>query len=103
MEKVPYLGKFETKRHQILDPSLSNIHKVACRILFESRVNRHVCNVINFINKRHFEKSIGDVIMNIAVSFYLPFAENIPSMKGGKDQESIQSSTTPGPRYHVGK
>ena len=23
--------------------------------------------------------------------------------KGGKDQESIQSSTTPDPRYHMGK
>ena len=25
------------------------------------------------------------------------------SPEGGKDQESIQSSTTPGPRYHMGK
>ena len=52
---VPYLCKFETKWHQVLDPSLSNLHKVACRILFESRVNRHICDVVNFINKRHFE------------------------------------------------
>ena len=25
------------------------------------------------------------------------------SKKGGKDQESIQSSTTPDPGYHIGK
>ena len=25
------------------------------------------------------------------------------SKKGGKDQETIQSSTTPDPRYHMGK
>ena len=25
------------------------------------------------------------------------------SKKGGKDQESIQSSTTPDPEYHMGK
>ena len=46
-----YLCKFETKWYQILDASLSNIHKVAGRrivyiILFQSRINRHVCDVI---------------------------------------------------------
>ena len=42
-------------------------------ILFQSRVTRHVCDVIN--NKRQFELSTDDVIMNIAVSYYLRFAE----------------------------
>ena len=48
-----YLCKFETKWHQILDASLRYIDKVACRkkyiILFQSRVNRRVCDVINFM------------------------------------------------------
>ena len=53
-DNVSYLCKFWTKWHQILDASLSNNPKVACRkkvyiILFQSRVNRHVCDVINFM------------------------------------------------------
>ena len=31
-------------------------------------------------DKRHFELSTGDVIMNIAVSFSLHFAENMLNM-----------------------
>ena len=51
---VSYLCKFETNWHQILDASLRYIDKVSCRkkfkkILFQSRVNRHVCDVINFM------------------------------------------------------
>ena len=42
-------------------------------ILFRSRVNRHVCDVINFMNS-HFELFTGDAIMNIAVFFSLLFA-----------------------------
>ena len=41
--------------------------------LLQSRVNRHVCDVINF-DKRHFELSTGDAIVNMAVSFSLRFA-----------------------------
>ena len=49
---MSYLCKFETKWHQILDASLSSI--LACReknyiILFQSGVNRDVCDVINFM------------------------------------------------------
>ena len=39
--------------------------------MFQSRVNRHVCDVIDFDDKRHFELSTGDVLINIAVSFSL--------------------------------
>ena len=51
---VPYLCKFETKWHQVLDASLRYIDTIACRnffyiILFQSRVNRHVSDVINFM------------------------------------------------------
>ena len=51
---VSYLCKFETKWHQILDASSRYIDKVACRkksyiILFQSQVNRHVCDVNNFM------------------------------------------------------
>ena len=45
-----------------------------------SRVNRHVCDVINFFDKRHFELSTGDVIMAIAVSFSLRFVESMLNM-----------------------
>ena len=34
-------------------------------------------------DKRHFELSTGDVIMNIAVSFSLRFAENMLNMSLG--------------------
>ena len=33
----------------------------------------HVCDVINFNDKRHFELSIGDVMMHIAMSFSYRF------------------------------
>ena len=33
-----------------------------------------------FYDKRHFELSTGDVIMNIAVSLFLLFAENMLNM-----------------------
>ena len=51
---MSYLCKFEKKWHQILDASLRYIDKVAggekvYLILFQSRVNRHVCDVINFM------------------------------------------------------
>ena len=39
-----------------------------------------------FYDKRHFELSTGDVIMNIAVSFSLHFAENMLSMSLGSFQ-----------------
>ena len=42
-------------------------------IPFQSRVNRHVCDVIYIYDKRYFQLSTGDVIMNIAVSFSLRF------------------------------
>ena len=35
-----------------------------------SPVNRHVCDVIIFYDKRHFELSTGDAIMNSTVSFF---------------------------------
>ena len=40
----------------------------------------HVCDVINFMINVIFELSTGDVIMNIAVSFSLRFAENMLNM-----------------------
>ena len=40
----------------------------------------HVCDVINFMINAIFELSTGDVIMNIAVSFSLCFAENMLNM-----------------------
>ena len=40
----------------------------------------HVCDVINFFDKRHFELSTSDVIMDIAVPFSLRFAENMINM-----------------------
>ena len=51
---VSYLCKFETKWHKLLAASIRYIDKVACRnkvdiILFQSRVNRHVCDVIHFM------------------------------------------------------
>ena len=51
---VSYLCKLEKNWHQILYVSVSNFVKVACRkkvyiILFQSRVSRHICDVINFI------------------------------------------------------
>ena len=49
-------------------------------ILFQSRVNRHVCDVINFMINVVLSLSTGDVIMNIAVSFSLRFAENMLSI-----------------------
>ena len=59
-------------------PNLRCKFKVHCQsclqekvniILFQSRVSRHICDVIIFYDKHHFELSIGDAIMNIAVSF----------------------------------
>ena len=49
-------------------------------ILFQIRVNRHVCDVINFMINREFRLSTDGVIMNIAVSFSLRFAENMLNM-----------------------
>ena len=51
---MSYLCKFETKWHQISDASLRYVDTVARRkkvyiILFQSRVNRLVCDVINFM------------------------------------------------------
>ena len=46
-------------------------------ILFQSRVNRHVCDVID---KGHFELSTGDVIVNVVVSFSLRLVENMLNM-----------------------
>ena len=40
----------------------------------------HVCDVINFMIDVIFELSIGDVIINIAVSFSLRFTENMLRM-----------------------
>ena len=48
--------------------------------LFQSRVNRHVCDVIKFYDERHFELSTGDVTIKIVVSFSLRFAENMLNM-----------------------
>ena len=49
-----------------------------------------------------------DFIFSLLVStkFQLLVKTNIPkykSKKGGKDQEGIQSSSTPDPGYHMGK
>ena len=44
-----------------------------------------------FYDKRHFELSTGDGIINIAVSFSLRFAENMLNMSLGSFQ-SIPSS-----------
>ena len=41
--------------------------------------------------KRHFELSTGDVIMNIAVSFSLRFAENMLNMPLGSFQNALTS------------
>ena len=41
----------------------------------QARLWRHL-----FYDKRHFELSTGDVIMTIAVSFSLRFAENMLNM-----------------------
>ena len=92
---VSYLCKFETKWHQILDASLSNNPKVACKKTLynpvsissvQARLWRHW-----FCNKRHFELSTGDVIMNIAVSFSLHFAENMLNMSSGSFQSAPAS------------
>ena len=40
----------------------------------------HVCDVINFMIKCHFDLSTGDVIIDMAVSFSLHFAENMLNM-----------------------
>ena len=56
------------------------MHEKVYIILFQSRVNRHICDVITFYDKRHVELSTGDVIMNIVVSFSLRFAENMLNM-----------------------
>ena len=55
------------------------MHEKVYVILFQSRGNRHVCDVI-FYDKRHFELSTGDVIMKIVASFSLRFAENMLNM-----------------------
>ena len=44
-----------------------------------------------FYDKRHFELSTGDVIMNITVSFYLLFAENMLNMSSGSFQNAPSS------------
>ena len=75
---MSYLCKLETKWHQILDASLRYIDNVACRkklynpVLISSkqaRLRRH-----KFYDKRHFELSIGEAIMNITAFFSLHFA-----------------------------
>ena len=43
-------------------------------IMLQSRVNRHVCDVINCKLNVIFNLSTGDAIMNIAVYFSLRFA-----------------------------
>ena len=47
--------------------------------MFLSRVIRHVCDV-NYFMINVTELSTGDVIMDIAVSFSLHFAENMLNM-----------------------
>ena len=42
-------------------------------------------------DKRHFELSTDDVIMNIAVSFSLRFAENMLNMSLGSFQNALSS------------
>ena len=55
------------------------VHRQSCLqekvliILFQSPVNRHVCDVINFMINVILSYT-GDAIMNIAVSFSLRFA-----------------------------
>ena len=49
-------------------------------ILFQSRVNRHVCGVINFMINVILSYQLVMYIMNIAVSFSLLFAENMLNM-----------------------
>ena len=50
---VSYLCNFVTKWHQILDANLAYIDKVLQKkvyiIMLQSKVNRHVCDVINFM------------------------------------------------------
>ena len=81
---MSYLCKFSTKWHQILYASLSNNPKVACRkqfILSCFNLEQTGTFVTSLIyDKRHFELSTGDVIMNIAVLFSLHFAENMLNM-----------------------
>ena len=76
---MSYLCKFKTKWHQILDASLRHIDKVAYRKKSllnpvsisskQARLWRH-----SFYDKRHFELSTSDAIINITVSFSLRFA-----------------------------
>ena len=49
-------------------------------ILYQLRVNSHVCDVIKFILITSFSVTTGDVITNIAVSFSLRLAEKMLNM-----------------------
>ena len=47
--------------------------------------------------------AIYDPVTGSEQSIYVVLCIQYESKKGGKDQESIQSSTTPDPGYHTGK
>ena len=50
-------------------------------------------------------KLIGKEIFTIlrSKSLFVPEKKTSQRKKGGKDQDKIQSSTTPDPGYHMGK
>ena len=47
--------------------------------------------------------AIYDPVTGLEQPIYVVLCVQYESKKGGKDQESIQSSTTPDPEYQMGK
>ena len=64
-----------------------------------------MCHIKLFSNTNKVSRTYKFLTNNIAGFFACEKNEqdNDHSKKGGKDQESIQSSTTPDPAYHMGK
>ena len=56
--------------------------------------------IIENISLKH--NTVNKNIMNILLC-YTSEMKPLQSKKGGNNQEWIQSSTTPDPRYHIGK
>ena len=70
------------------------IHYLMCLILLYCTTKHYVVGLCFLLNVN--DKTSLGAIRN-------QYGKNHPSKKGGKDQESIQSSATPDPGYHMGK
>ena len=57
--------------------------------MFQSGVNRHVCDVINFMI--NVILSYGDVVMNISLSFSSHFADKVLNMSEESFQNALSS------------